>query len=52
MKLVNEILEFALYFSMLALMWIGAEWAFEGAVHTSAVDTVVCAMLARFVQKA
>ena len=40
------------YFGALALMWIGAEWVFEGAVHTSAVDAVFCALLARsFVDK-
>jgi hypothetical protein len=49
MKFLNKILEFLLYFFLLGLMWVGAEWVFEGAVHTSAVDTVVCALTARLI---
>jgi hypothetical protein len=51
MNLLNKFLDFLLFFGMFGLMWIGAEWVFEGAVHTSDVDTVVCAMLARCCQK-
>lgn len=47
----SQFLEFLVYFFLLALMWVGAEWVFEGTVHTSNVDTVVCAMLARCCQK-
>lgn len=50
MKLFNKVLEFVIYFFLLGLMWVGAEWVFEGAVHTSAVDTAVCAVLARHIQ--
>ena len=52
MNLFNKILEFVVYFFLLGLMWVGAEWVFEGTVHTSAVDTVVCAITARLIQKA
>ena len=48
---MKRFLSFLMYFFLLALMWVGAEYIFEGAVHTSAVDTVFCAMLARCFQK-
>lgn len=34
------------YYLLLGLMWVGAEYVFEGSVHTSAVDAVVCMVLA------
>ena len=51
MSLFNKILEFIIYYFLLGLMWVGAEYVFEGAVHTSAVDSVVCAAMARLIQK-
>ena len=49
-EFIAELIEFALAFTLMALMWVGAEYVFEGSVHTSAVDTFFCAMLARFIQ--
>jgi hypothetical protein len=49
-KLV-ELWEFLIYFSLLALMWAGAEAIFEGAVHSSYVDAGVCCVMARFAQR-
>lgn len=51
MNLLNKFLEFLLYFFLLGLMWVGAEYVFEGAVHTSYVDTVFCALTARLLQR-
>ena len=48
---LSELLEFALYFLFLALLWVGAEYVFEGQVHSSGVDTFVCALLARVLQR-
>ena len=45
MKVFIKIIEFLLYFFMLSLMWVGAEYIFEGAVHKSVVDAFFCAML-------
>lgn len=36
---------FCIVYLLLALMWVGAEYVFEGAVHTSYVDSVVNALL-------
>ena len=33
------------------LMWVGAEHVFEGVVHTSYIDSVVCMILSFFVFK-
>ena len=46
-----ELWEFTLYFCFLALTWVGAEYVFEGAVHSSEVDAFVCALLARVLQR-
>lgn len=35
----------------ISLMWIGAEHVFEGVVHTSYIDSVVCMILSFFVFK-
>lgn len=45
-KLLESVLNWLCLYIMLALMWIGAEYAFEGAVHSSHVDSVVNALLA------
>lgn len=46
-RFFEYLLEFLIYFFLLALMWIGAEYVFEGGVHSSPVDAVVCAVVAR-----
>lgn len=48
---MRAFLTFAFCYLMLALMWVGAEYVFEGMVHSSHVDGVVCALLARYVQR-
>lgn len=48
---LSELWEFTLYFLSLALMWVGAEYVFEGQVHSSGVDTFMCALLARVLQR-
>ena len=49
-EFIAELIEFALAFTLLALMWVGAEYVFEGSVHTSGVDAFFCALLARTIQ--
>ena len=51
MRKLVELWEFLIYFSLLALMWAGAEAIFEGAVHSSYVDTAACCVMARFAQR-
>ena len=48
-KLLEIVLSWLCLYIMLALMWIGAEYAFEGAVHSSHVDSVVNALLAYYI---
>ena len=48
-KLLESCLDWICLYIMLALMWIGAEYAFEGAVHSSHVDSVVNALLAYYI---
>lgn len=48
---MTAFLKFLLYAFLIALIWVGAEWVFEGAVHTSAVDSAFCLYVARCVQK-
>lgn len=38
-------------FTVLSLTWVGAEYIFEGAVHSSYVDAVVCGFLAKIIQE-
>ena len=45
---VKIIVWFALFF-FISLCWIGAECVFEGAFHSSKVDTHVAGLLALFV---
>lgn len=45
MKVFIKIVEFLMCYFMMALMWVGAEYIFEGAVHKSVVDAFFCAML-------
>ena len=48
---MKQFFEFLVYYTLLALMWVGAEYIFEGVVHSSAVDAVFCAVLARLIQR-
>ena len=48
-KLLESVLNWLCLYISLALMWIGAEYAFEGAVHSSHVDSVVNALLAYYI---
>ena len=48
-KLLESYLNWLCLYIALALMWIGAEYAFEGAVHSSHVDSVVNALLAYYI---
>lgn len=48
-KLLEIALNWLCLYITLALMWIGAEYAFEGAVHSSHVDSVVNALLAYYI---
>jgi len=50
-KAASNFLEFAFYYILLALIWVGAEYVFEGAVHSSHVDTVVCLLLAKLLKE-
>ena len=46
--------DIALFFFVnvaLGLMWVGAEYVFEGAVHTSYIDAVFNGVLAFFITK-
>lgn len=49
-EFIAELIEFALAFTLLALMWVGAEYVFEGVVHSSYVDAFFCALLTRAIQ--
>ena len=35
-------------YDMIALLWVGAEYVFEGAVHSSHIDSVVNGILATY----
>ena len=48
--MIKSILRIMFCFIALSLMWTGAEYIFEGGVHTSAVDGVVCGILAAYVE--
>lgn len=48
-KLLESVLNWICLYIALALMWMGAEYAFEGAVHSSHVDSVVNALLAYYI---
>ena len=48
-KLLESVLNWPCLYIALALMWIGAECAFEGAAHSSHVDSVVNALLAYYI---
>ena len=38
-------------FCLIDLVWVGAEYVFEGAVHTSMVDGFICALLSYHIVK-
>ena len=38
-------------FFLIDLVWVGAEYLFEGAVHTSKVDGYICALLSYLIVK-
>lgn len=48
-KLLKSVLNWLFLYIALALMWIGAEYAFEGAVHSSHVDSAVNGLLAYYI---
>lgn len=48
---MKHLVIFLYCFVALSLMWVGAEYVFEGAVHSSYVDAVVCAFLAKIIQE-
>ena len=48
-KLLESILHWLCLYIVLALIWIGAEYALEGAVHSSHVDSVVNGLLAYYI---
>lgn len=41
LKWLFWLLDFLVLYIMLDLMWVGAEWVFEGEVHSSHIDGVV-----------
>lgn len=47
-KKLNPIISWLFIYVMIALMWIGAEYVFEGVVHSSHVDSVVNGLLASY----
>ena len=47
-KKLDLILSWMFLYIMIALIWIGAEYAFEGAVHSSYVDSVINGILATY----
>lgn len=50
-KILDLLVSFVLCYTIFALCWIGAEWVFEGTVHTSQVDTFFCAFLSWIVAR-
>ena len=48
-KLLESLLNWLCLYISLALMWIGAEYAFDGAAHSSHVDSVVNALLTYYI---
>lgn len=50
-KWFTNLLSWLVIYVVIALIWIGAEYAFENIVHTSYVDSVVCGVLAAFVSR-
>ncbi len=45
---LDPIFSWLFLYVMIALIWIGAEYMFEGAVHSSHVDSVVNGILATY----
>jgi hypothetical protein len=42
---IDVVITWCYFYFMLGLLWVGAEYVFEGAVHSSHVDSVVNAVL-------
>lgn len=49
LRFLSWLLDFVVLYIMLDLMWVGAEWIFEGAVHSSHIDGVVNGILAYYI---
>lgn len=43
--IVTTIIVFLFIYSVITLLWIGAEYIFEGAIVTSKVDTVIAGIM-------
>lgn len=50
-KRLDNFLSWLIMYFVIALIWVGAEYTFEGAVHSSYVDAVVCGLLALYVSR-
>lgn len=47
-KKLDPIVSWLFLYVMIALIWIGAEYVFEGVVHSSYVDSIVNGILATY----
>lgn len=45
-KFFSKFLTWLVFYCVFDLCWVGAEYVFEGAVHSSLVDVFVCGLLA------
>ena len=50
-KYIDGFLSWSIIYFVISLIWIGAEHAFEGVVHTSCVDAIVCGVLSAFISR-
>lgn len=50
-EILTDVLAWITIYVLINLCWIGAEYAFEGMVHTSDVDGVVNGILAYYLLK-
>ncbi len=50
-KILDLLAYFVLVYTIFALCWIGAESVFEGAVHTSRVDSFFCAFTSWYIAR-
>ena len=49
LKRLDSVISWLVVYFVIALIWVGAEYAFEGDVHASYVDAIVCGVLSTFV---